>query len=216
MKQHISLAVSLVLFAVSACTPSPSENASSTKSASPTATSASTPSDKPKTEEPKAETKPETSAANGWQDYSSAAGKFSIQMPNKPQEQSQEQKTDIATVKMNIVLTESNGAAYFASYADFPEKFPDSAIQERLTEAIKGIVGSMKGEIKSSKESKLGETACRDFEGVGKVQSTDASVKGRVCLADNSRFYQVFTLAPSDKFVSADVDRFIASFKINK
>lgn len=208
MKKNISFVVGLVLFAVSACTPSPSENVSSTKSTAP-----SNSSDQNKTEAPKTDSKP----ANGWQDYSSAAGKFSVQVPNKPQEVSQEKKTDIGNIKINMAVSESNSSAYMASYNDYPEKFADSEVQLRLTEGVKGFVtGSIQGEIKSSKESKLGDIPCQDFEATGKIQSINASAKGRICIADSIRLYQVVAVGPSDKFSVSDVDRFIASFKINK
>ncbi|OYQ62812.1 hypothetical protein B9G53_20485 [Pseudanabaena sp. SR411] len=190
MTRSASFAVGLVLLVVSACTPSTpiSETPSPTK----------------------------TTNSNTWQDYTSEAGKFSVQMPNKPEERSEERKTDIATVKMNMAVSEFNDSAYFASYADFPEQFPDSEIQPRLNEAMKGIVGGLKGTVKSSKESKLGKASCRDFEASGKIQAIDALFKGRICLSDNRRFYQMFVLAPATKFSNADVDRFITSFKINE
>lgn len=206
MKKYISFAIGLVLFGVSACTPSTSENASSTKSADP-----SNSSDKAK------DVKPETGSSTGWQDYSSSAGKFSVQVPSKPQEVSQEKKTDVGTIKINMAVSELNSSAYMASYNDYPEKFPEAEVQTRLTEGVKGFVtGSINGELKSSKESKLGETPCQDFEATGKIQSINASAKGKICIADNIRLYQVVAVGPSDKLSNADVDRFIDSFKINK
>ena len=208
MKKYLSFAVSLVLFAVSACTPSTSETTSSTKSASP-----SNSSDQAKN----TDSKPEPSATNGWQDYNSESGKFSVQMPTKPQEQSQEKKTEVGAVKINMAISESNTSAYMVSYNDYPAKFTDSELQERINLGAKGfITGSIKGKINSSKESKLGESPCLDFDGTGKIQSIDATAKGRICIADNIRLYQVVVVAPSDKFSQADADRFISSFKIKK
>jgi hypothetical protein len=195
MKKYISFVVGLVLFGVSACTPSTSTDTSSTKSAVPS----------------------NSAAATGWQDYSSSAGKFSVQVPSKPQEVSQEKKTEVGVIKINMAVSELNSSAYMASYNDYPEKFPEAEIQTRLTEGVKGFVtGSIKGELKSSKESKLGDTPCQDFEATGKIQSINASAKGKICIADNIRLYQVVAVGPSDKLSNADVDRFIDSFKINK
>lgn len=208
MKKYISFVIGLVLFGVSACTPAPSENTSSTKSASPSSSS-----DQNKAGEPKTDSKPE----NGWQDYSSDAGKFSVQVPSKPQDMSQEKNTDVGTIKINMAVSELNSSAYMASYNDYPAKFADAEIQSRLTEGVKGFVtGSIKGEIKSSKEFKLGEIPCQDFEAVGKIQSINASAKGRICIVDSIRLYQVVALGPSDKFSNSDADRFINSFKIKK
>jgi hypothetical protein len=218
MKKYISLAAGLVLFAVSACTPSTpvADNATPTKSASPTATSSEKPSEKPKdSATPKATDKPTTNS-EGWQDYKSAAGKFSIQLPSKPQEQSQDQKTDVGTIKLNMVIAEANDSGYFVGYADFPNKIANPAdVQKGLSDSVKGSVGNLKGEIKSEKESTLGDIPCRDFEATGKVKTTDVSMKGRFCLADN-RLYQVFALGAKDKLATTDVDRFITSFKIEK
>jgi hypothetical protein len=207
MKKYLPCAVSLVLLTVGACTPT-SETTSSTKSASP-----SNSSDKAKT----TDSKPEPSATNGWQDYSSESGKFSVQMPTKPQEQSQEKKTEVGAVKINMAISESNTSAYMVSYNDYPAKFTDSEIPERINMGAQGfITGSIKGKINSSKESKLGEIPCLDFDGTGKIQSIDATAKGRICIADNIRLYQVVVVSPSDKFSQADADRFISSFKIKK
>ena len=213
MKKYISLAAGLVLFTVSACTPSTpvTDNATPTKVASPTATS----SEKP-LEKPTSTTKVDDKNAAGWQDYKSSAGKFSVQLPSKPQEQSQDQTTDVGTIKLNMVIAESNDSGYFVGYADFPNKISNPAdIQKGLADSVKGSVANLKGEIKSEKEFLLGDVPCRDFEAGGKVQSTDVSMKGRFCLAGN-RLYQVFALGAKDKIAIADVDRFITSFKIEK
>ena len=213
MKKYISLAAGLVLFTVSACTQSTpvTDNATPTKVASPTATS----SEKP-LEKPTSTTKVDDKNAAGWQDYKSSAGKFSVQLPSKPQEQSQDQTTDVGTIKLNMVIAESHDSGDFVGYADFPNKVSNPAdIQKGLADSVKGSVANLKGEIKSEKEFLLGDVPCRDFEAGGKVQATDVSMKGRFCLAGN-RLYQVFALGAKDKIAIADVDRFITSFKIDK
>ncbi|MEI6331651.1 MAG: hypothetical protein ACOYN8_04245 [Pseudanabaena sp.] len=220
MKKYISLAAGLVMFAVSACTPStpvtenPTPKQTTTVStASPTATS-----EKPSAS-PASTTKAEekiTGNAADWQEYKSATGKFTIQVPSKPQEQSQDQTTDVGTIKLNMVIAEANDSGYFVGYADFPNKVADPAdIQKGLGDSVKGSVSNLKGEIKSEKEYMLGDVPCRDFEAGGKVQATDVSMKGRFCLADK-RLYQVFVLGSKEKFSTSDVDRFITSFKIEK
>jgi hypothetical protein len=206
MKKYLPFAASLVLFAVGACNSSPTETASPTK---PTSTSASP--DKASN----TDSKPVASDAAGWQDYTSEGGKFSVLMPTKPQELSQEKKTDIGTVKINMALSESKDSAYIVGYNDFPGKFTDDEISTRLNLGAKGFMsGSMKGTITSSKETKLGEIPCLDFDGSGKIQAIDAKAKGRICIANNARLYQVVMATPSNKFSQADADRFISSFKI--
>ena len=220
MKKYISLAAGLVLFAVSACTPSTPVTENSTPKST---TTASTASPTATTEKPSASPASTTKAdekttgnAAGWQEYKSAAGKFAIQVPSKPQEQSQDQTTDVGTIKLNMVLAEASDSGSFVGYADFPNKVADPAdIQKGLTDSVKGSVSNLKGEIKSEKEYMLGDVPCRDFEAGGKVQDTDVSMKGRFCLADN-RLYQVFVLGAKEKFSTTDVDRFITSFKIEK
>ena len=221
MKKYISLAAGLVLFTVSACTTSTpvADNATPTKAATPLATASEKPSEKPKDgtkPETKASEKPETAGVNSWQDYKSSAGKFTVQVPSKPQEQSQEQKTNVGTIKLNMVIAEASESGYFVGYADFPNKIANTAdIQKGLGDSVKGSVANLKGVIKSEKEYMLGDIPCRDFEASGKVQTTDVSMKGRFCLAGN-RLYQVFALGAADKIAAADVDRFIKSFKIEK
>ncbi len=216
MKKYISLAAAagLVIYTVIACTPSPSVTDNP-----PPAPSSIKPSDKPKDAnitsvktEAKTDVKAIASNPIDWQDYKSSAGKFSIQMPSKPKEQSQEQ----GTVKLSTITAEANDSGYFIAYADFPEKVASPAdVQKGLTTSVKSLVENIKGEIKSEQEYLLDNVQCRDFEAIGKVQSTDVSMKGRFCLAD-SRIYQIFALGAKDKFSPADVDRFVTSFKIDK
>ena len=211
MKKYISLVTGLVLFAASACTPSTPvvDKATPKTTTTPTAKSSEKPTTLAKTDE-------KLTVNIAWQDYKSSAGKFSIQVPSKPQEQSQEQKTTAGTIKLNVVIAEANNSGYFAGYADFPDRISNPAdIQKGLGDLVKSSVANVKGEIKSEKEFLLGDVPCRDFEAIGKVQSTDVSMKGRFCLADN-RLYQVFALGAKDKIAAADVDRFITSFKIDK
>ncbi len=218
MKKYISLVAGLALFAVSACTPStpvtekPTDKPSTpTTAASPTATPSPSPASTTKSD-----AKTPTDSAASWQEYKSAAGKFTIQVPSKPQEQSQDQTTDVGTIKLNMVIAEAGDSGYFVGYADFPNKVADPAdIQKGLADSVKGSVSNLKGEIKSEKEYMLGDVPCRDFEAGGKVQTTDVSMKGRFCLADK-RLYQVFVLGAKERFATADVDRFITSFKIEK
>lgn len=216
MKKYISLAAGLVLFTASACSTSTpvSENATPTKTAS---TSAAAPAEKvTSSPTPKVEEKTTVGNASGWQDYKSSAGKFSIQVPSKPQEQSQDQKTDVGTIKLNMVISEANDSGYFIGYADFPNKIENPVdIQKGLADSVKGSVGNLKGVVKSEKEFMLGDVPCRDFEAGGKVKTTDVSMKGRFCLA-GKRLYQVFALGAKDKFSTSDVDRFITSFKLEK
>ena len=221
MKKYISLAAGFVLFAVSACTTATpvADNATPTKAATPTTTASEKPPEKPKdgkTPEVKAGDKPEPASANSWQDYKSSAGKFTVQVPSKPQEQSQDQKTNVGTIKLNMVIAEASDSGYFVGYADFPNKIANPVdIQKGLGDSVKGSVANLKGVIKSEKEYLLGDVPCRDFEASGKVKATDVSMKGRFCLAGN-RLYQVFALGAADKIAAADVDRFIKSFKIEK
>jgi hypothetical protein len=222
MKKYISLAAGLVLFAASACTtatPPVADKATPTKAATPATTASEKPPEKPKdgkTPEVKTGDKPETASTNSWQDYKSSAGKFTVQVPSKPQEQSQDQKTNVGTIKLNMVIAEASNSGYFVGYADFPNKIANPAdIQKGLGDSVKGSVANLKGIIKSEKEYMLGDVPCRDFEATGKVKATDVSMKGRFCLAGN-RLYQVFALGAADKIAAADIDRFITSFKIEK
>lgn len=221
MKKYISLAAGFVLFAVSACTTSTpvADNAPPTKAATTTTTVSTKPSEKPKdgtTPEVKIGEKPEPISASSWQDYKSSAGKFTVQLPSKPQEQSQEQKTNVGTIKLNMVSADASESGYFVGYADFPNKITNPVdIQKGLGDSVKVSVNNLKGVIKSEKEYLLGDIPCRDFEASGKVKTTDVSMKGRFCLAGN-RLYQVFALGATDKIEATDVDRFIKSFKIEK
>jgi len=207
--------VSLSLMSVSACTTStPVANEAPT----PTVVASSKPTENLQSTaspEAKPEVKPVLGEPAMWQDYKSDAGKFSVQVPSKPQEQSQDQTTNVGTIKLNMLISETNDSGYFIGYADFPSKIANPVdIQKGLSDSVKGSVSNINGEIKSEKEYLLGNVPCRDFEASGKVQSTDVLMKGRFCLADN-RLYQLFALGSQANLSKTDVDRFIDSFKIS-
>ena len=209
MKKYASLLSGLTLVAmVSACSPTTEQ------AATPTATNTSQPSTTAASPATDATPKPDATASNGtWQDYKSSAGKFSIKVPSKPQEQSQEQKTEVGNIKLNMIIAESKDSGYFVGYADFPGQIQGAEVQKGLGDAIKGSVANLNGAIKSEKEYMLGDIPCRDFEADGKVQTTDVLMKGRFCL-DGNRLYQVFALGAKDKLSTTDVDMFITSFKV--
>lgn len=209
----ISIATGLIVVALSACssptandlsnnlptTTSPTSSPTNTPTATPTPTAAS----------------PTPNNDIAWQDYQSAAGKFSLQVPGKPQEQSQEQSTEAGKVKVNMVITEANNSGYFVGYADVPDQSAAPVdIQKSLAESIKSSVTNINGELKSDQEYKLGAFPCRDFDAAGKVQTTDVIMKGRFCIAEN-RMYQVFAIGSKDNLDPKDAERFISSFKIN-
>lgn len=206
--QFISIATGLIVVALSACS-SPTANDLSNNL--PTATATSSPTTKPTAT-------PTPTTANidiAWQDYQSTPGRFSLQVPGKPQEQSQEQPTETGTVKVNMVITEANNSGYFVGYADIPDKSAAPVdVQKSLGESIKSSVANINGELKSEQEYKLGTFPCRDFDATGKVQTTDVIMKGRFCISEN-RMYQVFALGSKENLETKDVERFINSFKIN-
>lgn len=220
MKKYASLLSGLTLIAmVSACSPASEQPTTPTATSASTAQATGNPASPaadatPKPDASKSDAKPDTTASNGtWQDYKSSAGKFSIKVPSKPQEQSQEQKTEVGNIKLNMVIAEAKDSGYFVGYADFPGEIQDAQVQKGLGDAIKGSVANLNGAIKSEKEFMLGDIPCRDFEADGKVQTTDVLMKGRFCLSGN-RLYQVFALGAKDKLSTADVDMFIGSFKV--
>jgi hypothetical protein len=212
-KKHLTLVATGLALVLSACnTPASTPNSNAPSSGgSPAVTSktAATPSTDTKTTSPSPEA--EANAVPSWQEYKSEPGKFSVQMPNKPQEQTQNQKD----VKLNIVAAEVGPSAYFVGYADFPNKVQEAEIQAGLTQSVKGAMTNLQGEIKTEKETKLDGYPCRDFDGVGKIDKVEINIKGRFCFVEN-RLYQVFALGDKTKISPADVDKFIESFKLLK
>ena len=139
MKKYISLAAGLAIFALSACTTSTPVTDNTPTATAPTPTNAT-----PKTTKP-----PTTTNAESWQDYKSASGKFSVQVPSKPEEKSQDQATSVGTIKLHMVIAETNESGYFIGYADFPNKPANAAdIQKGLADSVKGSIANLKGEIK--------------------------------------------------------------------
>jgi hypothetical protein len=208
--QFISIATGLIVVALSACS-SPATNDLSNTATPP----ASSPTIEPSATPTPTTASPAANADIAWQDYQSATGKFSLQVPGKPQEQSQEQPTEAGTVKVNMVITEANNSGYFVGYADIPDKSAAPVdVQKSLGESIKSSVANINGELKSEQEYKLGTFPCRDFDATGKVQTTDVIMKGRFCISEN-RMYQVFALGSKENLETKDMERFINSFKIN-
>jgi len=153
-------------------------------------------------------------SAKDFQEYSSADGKYKVQFPGKPKEQTQNAPGGIA---MKIAGVEERTGAYMVMYSDMPipEKEPDAKIQDRLEGAILGIVQNNGGTVMKKDRTTLnGKYPGRDFQ--AKITRPMAGmVRGKIVLVGR-RLYQVMVLGTTEFAGSADATRFLNSFALTE
>jgi hypothetical protein len=150
-----------------------------------------------------------------WIDFSPKGGKFTIKMPAKPKDVSQEiDSPGGGKLKIRIYAAEEeNAGAYLVSYADFPEDLVDADDLPGQYDRIQGgIVKSAKGKVLTSKNVKV----LKKYPG-REVTYTVPALKGtgkvRMFFVE-ARLYQIMALGTEEFMGREDVGFYFDSFKI--
>jgi hypothetical protein len=149
-----------------------------------------------------------------WVDFSPKGGKCTVKLPGKPKDMTREIDTPGGKLKVNIWgYEEGASGAYLISYTDFPEDSVDPDDTDAFFERVQGgIVGSSKGKVTSSKNTKFQKKyPARD------VKYTVPTIKGtgrvRMILIGD-RLYQLMALGNDEFMESEEIDFYFNSFKL--
>ena len=147
-----------------------------------------------------------------FQRFTSKAGGFTLLMPTEPKTQTQNLETAVGTITVTMYIAEKNGAAYFASFNDYPaELVQKSDPQAILDGARDGAVNNVKGKLLNEKKIAIGSHPGRDitFEAV----NGQYLARSRMYLV-NQRLYQIMVLAPREQGLPAKIDQYLDSFQL--
>ena len=151
--------------------------------------------------------------AGNWTKYTSADGHFSIDFPGKPEESSQDDKSDDGTpFKIHFATYSPNdNEVYMAGWIDMTNFYPkDKDMKKMLEDSRDGAAGSMKAKNVITLATNLGKEPYIEF-----VFSTDEFTgKDRIYLVNKFQ-YSVITIFALKTGVLPEADKFISSFKIS-
>jgi hypothetical protein len=145
-------------------------------------------------------------------EFTSADGRFKVQMPGTPKEGSQ--ASGGATMKTYSI--ESRNGAYVVGYADLPipANEPEAAVQERLDGARDGAVRGGNATLSNSYRITLaGKYPGREFSAT--LNGTKGILRAKVYLV-KGRLYQVMVIGTDSFANSSDSRQFLDSFALTQ
>ena len=146
-------------------------------------------------------------------DYSSDAGRFSVQMPGSPKMITDSLQTAVGTVNMYIFIFEKTDISYMVAYCDYPRSAIENFDPNQLFDnARNAALRELGGSILSEKDFNFNGYSAREI----KFEAKFGLVVGQIVylLADN-RFYQVMVKGWKLTYPIETVREFINSFKIS-
>jgi hypothetical protein len=147
-----------------------------------------------------------------FREYTNAAGKYKVQFPGTPKEQTQNVPGG-GTAKI-AGLDERNGA-YMVMFSDMPipPNEPQAKIDNRLEGAIQGMMQNNGGTV-TSKENIMANGKYPGREVQGNITRPIAGILRCKIILVGTRMYQVMVLGNPSFANSADATKFLTSFTI--
>ena len=159
-----------------------------------------------------------TTSAEGWQEYASTEGRFTILMPGTPIEEvlSQELATG-GEIESAVARLEADSVTYMVIYTDLPQESLDLGEDEFFRQYINGVVQNVESQsgvtLDKPQEQKimLDGNPGREFTYSAQGQGS----RTRTYLV-GSRHYQIIAAGPMDKLSGDQVTDFLNSFKLTQ
>ena len=153
------------------------------------------------------------SPALDWREYRPAEGGFSVLLPQKPAQSERRLATPAGAVVMRMLSVRVGEQMLGAGFADFP-----APITESLVDAMRdALVANVGGKVDTERAVQAGDASGREFAASGTVGRGAGARPGRLrarLLVRGQRYYQLVWLGGPDDMSAADIDLFLASFKI--
>jgi len=158
-------------------------------------------------------------SAQEWQRYSDEQGRFSVEMPTKPQTQSTRQKIVGGELVYHFYISQLAGGdqVFMVSRNDYPaENLKATDTQTLLDACVNGAVKSRQGKLLTEENVKLNGYPGRSITFSGTADSQPLMVWHHCYFAEN-RLFQVMVMAKkNNQPTPRQISRFLSSFKIQK
>lgn len=164
---------------------------------------------------------------SNWQEYKSTEGNYSVKVPTKIQEKTEDISLNGSdkTLQQKIAISEFQNSAYAVGYLDYPSEYSEQIaniekqkglVDSTLSEAIDGTITDMGGNPDSVKKESIAinNVPCEKFESAVQFEGKDTEIQGIICL-DGNRLYEVIAAGPATE-LDQNAEQFLNSFKIEK
>lgn len=149
--------------------------------------------------------------ASAWQEFSHAAGKFTVLMPAAPKEQQQAVQTVAGPIAMHMFFYEFKGgqSMYGVIYSDYPASVANADPQKVLDGGRDGAVAEMKGRLLQEQNITIQGHPGRELH----IEIPQGMVKARIYLV-GVRLYQILSVSTKEMISPEDTEKFFSSFRL--
>jgi hypothetical protein len=149
--------------------------------------------------------------ASAWQEFSHAAGKFTVLMPAAPTEQQQVIQTAAGPITMYMFFHELKGgqSMYGVIYSDYPALVANADPQKVLDGGRDGAVADMKGRLVQEQNITIQGHPGRELH----IEVPQGMVKARIYLV-GVRLYQALSVGAKEMIRPEDTEKFFSSFRL--
>ena len=148
----------------------------------------------------------------GWREVRSLEGGFSVEMPGKPEIQTQARATIFGVIRPVVYLVDHPEAQYLLNYADYPPGLVGESTPDVILDgAVLGLVSDTGGSLQAVEAIELQGYPGREVH----VTAPDgrSEIRARIYLV-GERLYQLLVLASVEVDVAADTARYFDSLSL--
>lgn len=143
-----------------------------------------------------------------WTKFTSDAGRFSVLMPGKPEENKETKPSPNGPYTVNLYIAKSTAGIYMAGWVDYDPKF-NFGVQAELEANRDNFIKGVSGKLLDTKPIKFGANPGIEF-----TAETDlVFVRSRVYII-GKRPYQLLAIVRKDDRSSPSIDKFLSSFAL--
>jgi hypothetical protein len=146
-------------------------------------------------------------------DFAPKGGRFTVQMPGQPKEQTNKVNTAIGPIDVHLFVSAPDpNTAYIVGYSDYPEEMIKKSDSQKILDGARdGAVKNVNGKLDSEKKITIDGHPGRDFS----IATEHFEGRDRIYLVNN-RLYQVMMVGSRDFVTSKDAEKFLDSFKLTE
>ena len=149
-----------------------------------------------------------------WRELSVPEGKFAALLPCKPRQETRTFKSAGGTLNMTLYACSVRHGTMGVAYADYPAAAPGAGqARERLNAARDALLRNIGAAAHSEEEVAIAGLPGLQIYAERRAGAQPTQLKARFAL-DGSRLYQIAYVGAQGSVAMADVDMFLASFKL--